>query len=153
MDIVKDFWFEALSPEAFTVLNREWPHWSGVHPASPISNITTNSRLVLNSYKNFMGTRSVSRFTPFPVKGVINKVAEFSQQYRKSLHRLHQKRKGHGAASKLHAWSWEVRSFSSIREPSSPLCEFVDHHLWLKEFTRAKQHMQLVNGITLCPNK
>lgn len=37
MNAVNDFWFEMLSADAFTVLNREWPHWSGVQPASPIN--------------------------------------------------------------------------------------------------------------------
>lgn len=39
MNAVKDFWFEALSVEAVIVLKREWPYWSGVHPASPIDHI------------------------------------------------------------------------------------------------------------------
>lgn len=32
----KCFWFVALSVETFKLLNREWPHWSRVHPASPV---------------------------------------------------------------------------------------------------------------------
>lgn len=36
MNAVKCFWLVALSVEALKILNREWPHWSGVHPASPI---------------------------------------------------------------------------------------------------------------------
>lgn len=37
MNAVMDFRCEPPSVGGLATLNREWPYWSGVHPASPVS--------------------------------------------------------------------------------------------------------------------